>query len=135
MLRSIGAVAAGFVTMVILVMIGSIAIAATTMPGGIAALKQVQQGGPAPTPTLQVYVMNIVMSLVAAFVGGWVALRLAGRAPVGHLAALAVVVLLMGLVSAFVPGSASQPTWYKLLIPLVGVAGVAASALLAPSMG
>lgn len=129
MLRSIGAVAAGFVTMAILVMVGSAALAAAVMPGGLSALKAAQQGVTVPAPSPQMYVMNIAMSLVAAFVGGWVAMRLAGRAPLGHLAALGCVVLLMGLVSAFTAGNAAQPVWYKLLIPVVGVVGIAASGM------
>jgi hypothetical protein len=69
--------------------------------------------------------MNIALSLVAAIVGGWAAARIAGAAPRGYVIALAVVVLAMGLVSGFAPGSRAQAAWYKLTVPLIGVLGVA----------
>ena len=48
------------------------------------------------------------------------------------LIALACVVVAMGVVSIFMRGAERQPAWYKLLIPLAGVAGVAASTVLGP---
>ena len=84
------------------------------------------------TPTPRYLVMNLALALVAAIVGGWVTTRIAPGAPNGHLMALGAVVIAMGIVSAFMPGSERQPEWYKFVIPLVGVVGIALSALLFP---
>ena len=46
--------------------------------------------------------------------------------------ALGAVVIAMGIVRAFMPGSERQPEWYKFVIPLVGLVGIALSALLFP---
>lgn len=133
MLRSILAVVAGFAGMTVLVMIGSVAIAAAMIPGGLKGMRDRMQRGDVPLPSMRIYATNLVMSLIAAIVGGWITLRLAPSSPDGHLLALAVVVLLMGAVSAFAPGGAQQARWYKLLIPVVGAAGVLASGVLFPA--
>ena len=86
----------------------------------------------AMTPSPRYMAMNIAFGFVAAFVGGVVTMRIAERSPNGHLIALACVVLAMGVVSMFTPGAGRQPAWYRFLIPLVGVAGVAASMVLQP---
>ncbi len=135
MVRSVGAVVAGYAVMVILVMTGTLALMATMMPGGLQAMKSMRenpQASAAMTPTPRYLVMNLALALVAAIVGGWVTTRLAPRAPNGHLMALGAVVIAMGIVSAFMPGSERQPEWYKFVIPLVGVVGIALSALLFP---
>ena len=46
--------------------------------------------------------------------------------------ALGAVVIAMGIVRAFMPGSERQPEWYTFVSPLVGVVGVTLSALLFP---
>lgn len=137
MLRSIMAVVAGFSTMAVVVMVGSIAIVAAFVPGGLKALRAMRDGTGAtmPVPTPRYLVMNIVLSLVAAILGGWITARIASRAVNGHLIALCIVILLMGVVSAFGSGSGSnvQPAWYKYVIPVVGIAGVALSGMLTRS--
>jgi hypothetical protein len=129
MLRSVGAVVAGYVVMVVLVMTGTMAWVATMVPGGLAAMRQNPQAS-SMTPTPRYLAMNIALSLVAAMAAGWVTLRIADRSPRGHLLALAAVVLVMGVVSTFMPNSERQPQWYKYAIPVVGLAGIALSALL-----
>jgi hypothetical protein len=132
MLRSIGAVVAGFVTMAVLVMGGTFAWVAAKVPGGMAAMRQ-NPDAAAMQPSTAYLAFNLVLSLVAAFAGGWVTTRIAQRSATAHLAALAAVVVVMGIVSSLGPGSSRQPGWYKFVIPLVGLAGVALSAFLAPT--
>jgi hypothetical protein len=131
MLRSVAAVALGFAAMVIIVMTGLMAWMAARVPGGMAAMRDRMKAGEAmPVLPASYYVYNIALSLVAAVVAGWVTTRIAQRAPTGHLVALGVVVLAMGVVSAKGRGAERQPGWYKLVIPVVGLIGVALSALL-----
>jgi hypothetical protein len=131
MLRSIGAVVGGFATMALLVMIGSLALIAAFVPGGLAAMRTSGTGA-MPTPTPRYYVMTIALSLLAAVAGGWVTAHVASRAISGHLIALGAVVLVFGIVSAFMSSQTPQPGWYKMLIPVIGVAGIALSAALFP---
>lgn len=135
MLRSIIAVVAGFVAMALITMIGTMAIMTAVVPGGLKAMRAMGDAGGAgmPAPTPRYLAMNIALSLVAAILGGWITARVASRAASGHLIALCVVIVLMSVVSAFGAGSSRQPAWYKVVIPLVGVAGVALSALLTRS--
>lgn len=133
MLRSVAAVVAGFATMSVLVMVGTMAAMAMLVPGGLRAMRQMAGPGAAeamPAPSTRYYAMNIALSLVAAAVGGWITTRIALDATTGHLLALGILIVVMGLVSAFGPGNNRQPSWYKLLIPVAGLAGVALSALL-----
>ena len=126
MLRGVLSVVAGFITMTVIVMAGTMALMAAYVPGGLGAMKAMRENPSAiPTPTPRYYVMNIALSLVAAIVGGWLTTRIAGTPATGYVIALALVVLAMGLVSAFMTRSGTQPGWYKALIPLIGVAGVA----------
>ena len=67
------------------------------------------------------------MGLIAAMAGAFATLHLAPGAPQGHLEALAAVIVVMAVVSAFSPSAGRQPGWYKIVIPIVGVAGVWAS--------
>ena len=133
MLRSIGAVAAGFAAMTVLVMVGIFAWMTARVPGGMAGMRQRMQAGgaaamPATTPVYLAY--NLALSFFAAVAGGWITTRIAASAPAGHLVALGAVILAMGLVSARMPGSEQQPGWYRIIIPFVSVGGVALSALL-----
>jgi hypothetical protein len=127
MLMSILSVVAGFVAMSVLVMAGTIALTAALVPGGVAAMRASAQ--PA-APTRPYLAANLALSLVAAVVGGWVTARLAPRAPGGHLIALGALLLVMGVVSARMPQAHLQPPWYRVTIPIVGIAGVGLSALL-----
>ena len=134
MLRSIGAVAAGYAAMVALVMLGTFALAAVLVPGGSATMRQrMRSGQPMSAPSSTYLASNIALSLGAALVGGWVTLRIAPRSPAGHLGALCVVIVLMGVLSGRMPGSELQPGWYKFAIPLVGIVGVGLSILLSPA--
>ena len=115
--------------MVIIVMASTFALAAAFVPGGLAAMRDPKTAA-AMTPSPRYMALNLAFSFVAAYFGGVVTMRIAARSPNGHLIALACVVLAMGVVSLFMRGAERQPGWYKLVVPLVGVAGIAASTVL-----
>ena len=130
MVKSILSVIAGFLTMAIVVMLGTFAAAAALLPGGLASMRNSQ--GPPPTPTGTYLVANLVVSFIAALLGGWVAARLAPGSPRAHVIALAVVVVLMSFATAMTQKNAvsSQPGWYPASIAVIGVAGVLLGGLL-----
>jgi hypothetical protein len=111
--------------MVVLVMLGTFALMATMVPGGLAAMRNRNPESPSPTPAY--LAANLALSLLAAVLGGVVTRKLAPASPDGHLLALGCAVVAMGVVSAVHPGSQRQPGWYKVVIPIVGLIGVAGS--------
>jgi len=132
-IRSIVAVVAGFAAMAVLVMAGSMAWMMLRVPGGMKAMRETMRSGdaaamPAPPPAYLAF--NLTLSLFAAMLGGWVTAGMAPNAPVGHRITLGAVIVVMALASARKPGSPGQPAWYKVVIPIVGLAGVALSALI-----
>ena len=131
MLRSVAAVLAGFISMTVLVMVGTLALVALLVPGGLQRMKEMRSSGAQsiPEPSAGYLAANVVMSFVIAVIGGLVTQRIATHAPMAHLLALCGVMLLMGFISSRMPGSAAQPSWYRVAIPFVSVAGVLASAL------
>jgi predicted benzoate:H+ symporter BenE len=133
MLRGIGAVVFSYVVMAAIVMIGSMAMLAAVVPGGLAALKQLR-GNPSamPAPTPRYLAMNLTLSVIAAIVGGWLVARMAPPPAINYVVGLACLTLVLGLVSAFLsPGNERQPGWYKVVITAAGVVGVLAGARLA----
>ena len=120
MLQSILSIVVGYLVMAIIVMIGTIAAAAALVPGGLSAMRRAE--GP-PAPTKNYLYANLALSLVAAIVGGWLTARMAPFAPFTHVAALAVLIVAMALISAKYQ-AARQPSWYSWTIAIVGVAGV-----------
>lgn len=131
MLRSIGAVIAGFVVMAITVMIGTFRLSALLLSGATRSGGALPPGRVVPPAYLTA---NLVLSFLAAVLGSWVTTLIAGSAPMTHAAALAALVFVMGLVSARQAGSAGhhagQPTWYPWVITTIGIAGVLAGGLL-----
>ena len=125
LLRTVVAVIAGFATMAIVVLVGTMVLVSFLVPGGMRAMRA-QTGEPLRAPS-SYYVMNIALSFLAAIAGGSITQRIATHAPIAHMVALAVVVLTLGAISASTSSSEGQPGWYKLTIPIVGVAGVVAS--------
>jgi hypothetical protein len=122
MLRSIAAIVGGFVAMAVAVIAGTAAATAAFVPGGLTAMTS---GAPAPGPLPPYYLIaNIAVSILAAMTGGWVAVRIAGRAPVGHTIALAALVGAMGVATSVTTAEGAQPLWYRVIIPVLGVAGV-----------
>jgi hypothetical protein len=96
--------------MAILVMITTAIAASTLVPGGMRAMTT--PGQPLPKAYLTV---NLVCSALAALLGGVVTARLATTAPLPHGAALAAVMVVMGLASARQAGG-QQPRWYQLVL-------------------
>lgn len=121
MLRSLAAVVAGYLTMALVVILGTVAATAAFVPGGLAALRAGAAAGVVPAGYLAA---NLVVSLLAAMLGGWVAARVATRAPLAHAASLAIAVAVFGLVTALRPAAPGQPAWYPWTIVVLGTAGV-----------
>ncbi len=123
MFRSIGAVLGGFVTMAVLVMIGTIAAAAALIPGGV---QTVRNGTANRTVPKSYLTANLTLSLLAAIAGGYVTTRIAVDNARMHAMALAALVLVMSVMSAGQNrGKANgQPAWYSKAIACVGIAGV-----------
>lgn len=117
MLRSIGAVVAGYLTMAVGVLVVV----------GIGAALLVDDP---EAPGNAYLAFNLGASVLAAAGGGWVTRRLAVRSPVKHVLALAAAVLLLGLAMAMGGPAASQPAWYPATMSVLGAAGVLAGGIL-----
>jgi hypothetical protein len=113
-LRSIAAVVAGFLALVVLILASTPILVRLLLPE------------PGQRPTAAYLIANLLTGFAFAAVGGWVAARLAPRAPVVHAGAMAAIVLGVGVVTAAQGGAArsGQPTWYAWTLPFVGAAGV-----------
>jgi len=121
MFRSVIAVVSGFVVVMVVVIAGTATAAALMIPGGMQAIAN---HAASPTPTY--LAANLVVSVMAAVLGGWVAARMAPSRPMTHVYALAGLMVMMSLPSLLGYGDtvAMQPDWYRYLLPLVGVGGV-----------
>jgi hypothetical protein len=121
-LRSILAIVAGFVTMVIVVMVFTIV--------SVKAL-HLQSGHPTPL----YLTLNVAYSVFAAMAGGYVSARIAMHHPLHHAYFLAGLIELLSLVSYF-HYHGSQPLWYQLMLcivpPLFVIAGAVLSVKLLP---
>lgn len=138
MIRSILAAVAGYAALVVVVMVG-IALAWAIL-GGTGAF-----AGEGPEPSAIWIILNMICGFLAAWVGGWVALKI-GRS-VHAVNILIGLVILLGVMTVLTADSqyakrarvdkpvaemsfmeagqhAKQPAWYNWVIPLVGVAGV-----------
>lgn len=111
-LRSIGAVLAGYLVTVLLVVL-TLALASVVTGVGIGAV----------TVSAGYMAINLVGSLLAAMAGGWVAARLAHGAPERHVAALALLVLLLSIYSAS-RTPALEPRWFSWSLVLLGTVGI-----------
>jgi hypothetical protein len=114
-LRSFLAVIAGFAVMFVIV------IVCTILCLGLMHLKSGH-----PTPGY--LVINVVYSLSAAAVGGWVTGRVSGFRPIAHGVALALLMLVQSTLFLLHP-AASQPFLYQVFLtvipPLAAIAGSA----------
>ena len=113
MLRSILAVLGGFATMAVLVMVATAVAASALVPGGLRTMRD----SPASLPRSYL-AANLLLSALAAFIGGAVTARLAPGRPFTHVAALATLMVVMTLLSARTAGT-RQPAWYRLLLGTV----------------
>lgn len=121
--RSILAVVGGLVAMVICVIVGTVVATLAFVPGNLRAMSTPPRGTPLPASYLTA---SLVVSLGGAMLGGWVVTRLAARRPFAHAVVLAGVVLLMSLPELFHASAppSGQPDWYRLVLPVLGIAGV-----------
>ena len=116
MLRSVLAIAGGYLVMVAVVGLctfGLMLLTPSWFPG-------------AGTPAGPYLAVNIVYSVIAALTGGYVAARIAPQRPVKHAVLLAVFALVTSIVSAVLQGD-RLPRWYQVLLavcmPMVIVLG------------
>jgi peptidoglycan/LPS O-acetylase OafA/YrhL len=123
MLQSIASVVAGYFALAVIVIIGTIAATAATIPGGLAAAKN-----PDLVPPRSYLIANLALSFVGAMFGGWLCARLAPSNPLIHAAVLAVFLIVMSAISAKSQGR-NQPPWYPWTIGAAGAAGVLIGAL------
>jgi hypothetical protein len=120
-LRSIAAVVAGFGFMASTVMVGSIIATALFIPAGVTATP----GGAAAATIPVLYVAaNLLVSLLGAVMGGWLAARIGAFAPLSHALALAILTAVLAAFSAFQVRDGAQPAWYPSVVGIIGVAGV-----------
>jgi hypothetical protein len=112
LLKSVGAVALGFLTTVILILVSS-PLVSRLLPAGETR----------PTPAY--LTGNLLTGFCFAGAGGWVAAHLAPGAPHWHAGVLAGIILLLGVTTAAQGGAvrAGQPQWYAWVLPFVGAAG------------
>ena len=72
--------------------------------------------------------VNMGYSFLAAAVGGYVTAWMAGMSPLRNVLALAVVVLVLGAISAL-QTRGRQPVWYQLTLMVIAPLGVVAGGL------
>lgn len=123
MLQSIASVVAGYFAMAFLVIIGTIAATAATIPGGLSAARD--QG---LVPPRNYLIANLAVSFVASMFGGWLCARLAPGSPLIHAGALVVLLIVMSVISAR-SQARNQPSWYPWTIGVVGSVAVFIGAL------
>lgn len=118
MLRSVVAVVAGL----------GFVLTAMWIGGGLLGVVLYQLG------MMRVAVAAIlVVSTLAAIMGGWITARLAGRAEMLHAAALAAVMAVMTLRVVLGDRPEGQPEWYAPTVGALGVAGMLAGGWLRAS--
>jgi hypothetical protein len=106
--RSIVAVVAGLLTALLLMVLGTRAAAVVS---GVA---------PDAAPTDVHLALGLAATAIAAIIAGYVAARIAPRAPLLHAAGLAVLLLLLAILGGRAPG---QPSWYPWVLALLGAGG------------
>lgn len=134
MVRGILVVLGGYVAMAALVMLGTVLATATLVPGGLGAMRAARTGGGGTMPAVgaSYLVANLVVSLLAAMVGGWIVQRYAPAPAFRWVCGLAALLLVLGVALAAKGPQGGQPAWYTYLIPIIGVAGVLAGSTLLP---
>lgn len=106
--RSVVAVVAGLLTALLLMVLGARAAAA------------VSGGAPDAEPTNVHLALGLAATALAAIIAGYIAARIAPRAPFVHAATLAALLLLLAIVGGRAPG---QPAWYPWALALLGAGG------------
>jgi hypothetical protein len=111
-LKSVGAVALGFLATVVLILVSS-PLVSRLLPADETR----------PTPAY--LTGNLLTGFFFAGCGGWIASHLAPGAPRWHAGALATIILLLGVTTAAQGGAAraGQPQWYAWMLPFIGALG------------
>jgi hypothetical protein len=112
MLRSIIAIAGGYLSIAILTML-TFAVLFNFFPG-------VFSGGFPPLPWV---LLILAFGFIYAVAGGYITAYLATQARFNHVLALAGLMVVLGIISAIF-SSAAQPLWYQLALIVLGLAGV-----------
>jgi hypothetical protein len=112
-LKSLGAVGAGFMTMVVLILVST------------PLFVRLMHVDPAQPPTPPYLTVNLLTGFAFAGLGGWIAAHLAPAAPHWHAVGLATIVLVLGIGTAAQGGAgrAGQPQWYAWTLPFIGAGG------------
>lgn len=112
-LRIFLAVVVAYLVMAALVVAGTMA---TTAAFGVTMTS---------TPPARYLLTNMVLSMVAAGVGGYLAARLAPAGRVALAAGLLLIVFLaIGVLSGRANATATQPLWYQAVVTLLGASGL-----------
>jgi hypothetical protein len=113
--RSVLAVIAGYLAMMIVVIVLTVIVVKAF---------HLQSGHPTPA----YLTLNILYSLAAALLGGFVAAKIARRSPLAHGIALELIMLALSLVN-FSTSAGGQPLGYRIFVvvalPLAAIAGAA----------
>jgi hypothetical protein len=119
-LRSLIALLAGGVVATVLFQVGAVI--------AFVGLYGIPLGTTVGSPTAHYFVLNLGFAGIAALTAGWLTARIARRRPVAHAGILGVVLAAVVLWGFNQPAS-QWPSWYPLVLALVGVAGTLAGAL------
>jgi hypothetical protein len=109
-IRSVLVVLGSFLAMAFVVIV-------TTALSARALLGRGAPGSP-PSLTPGYLAANLTCSALAALLGGWLAAHYAPSAPQTHVAALAVLMISLGLASMRQSIAAGQPRWYAMVLLL-----------------
>lgn len=120
--RTAIAILGGFLAMTVVVLAGTVGLSSQLVPDGMRGLSQ--DRGSLPAAYLGA---NLVLSALAALLGGWVASRMDPQGRWRPVIGLTALVLLMSIANQAVPrGSTGAPVpWYPWAIVLVGSLGAA----------
>lgn len=117
-MSSVLSIVIGYFGMAVIVMAATPIAAATLIPGGFKAAKEMKSA-----PPISYLYANLALSFVAALFGGWLC---ALRAPFNsmiHVDVLAILLVVVSLASSR-SYAVKQPRWYPRTIAFVGFAGV-----------
>lgn len=120
-MRSIICVVAGFIVVMAVVIGGTAAATELIVEGGLegAAARS------ADALPSTYFAANLIVSAMAAVLGGWVTARMAPDREMLHVFALAGLMILMSLpgILGYGPSAPAQPAWYVYTMPVLGAAG------------
>ena len=121
MMRSIICVVAGFVVVMAVVIGGTAAATELIVEGGLEGA----QNRPASELPPTYFAANLIVSAMAALLGGWVTARMAPDREMIHVLALAFLIILMSVpgIVGYGPSAAAQPDWFVYAMPVLGVGG------------